>query len=76
MIKFVTEEEQKSTLTFDMVEKNQFFIDGGYLCQKINDTSYIVIANKDKSPHTIYVNCVHFKIKIDKILPKVTRIEF
>lgn len=76
MIKFITEEKHEKELTFKMVEKDQFFIsDYGFLCQKNDDFSFIIIANEEGVPYCNYRGMPD-NTKIQKILPKVIKIEF
>lgn len=58
MIKFITKEPDESEkLTFDMVEDNQFFVDyDGYLCQKVHERSFCLIANPDNQPFQVILN--------------------
>ena len=76
-MKFILETpaEEKSS-TYNCVEINQFFVTvDGELCQKIDDSSYIMVATKDGTPFAdYYSNTYGFIIK--RILPKVAKIEF
>jgi hypothetical protein len=53
MIKFIREkfEEKPPIYYFENVADNQFFVkDIGQLCQKVNDYSYIILADKEVYP--------------------------
>lgn len=76
-MKFILETPaEEKILTFEDVKVNQFFVTvDGELCQKINSSSYNLIAVKDGTPFADYLsNSYGFIIK--RILPKVVKIEF
>ena len=77
MIKFYTEKEEPQKPTFGMVEKCQFFVMHGCLCQKISEDSFFIIANNKGEPTGSFgLTFPYPTAPIDKILPKVTKIEF
>lgn len=66
-------------LTFSEVEEDQFFVDqDGRLCQKGGETFYCMIAESDGTPYlTHYCDEDGFDdMFIDRILPRVDKIEF
>lgn len=75
MIKFIQKDEGgKEELTFAMVKEDRFFIDfHGYLCMKIDISSYTTIANNDNNPYCYYFTC-NGDMKIKKILPEIDKI--
>lgn len=76
-IKFITEEAQDLSLTFRMVEDDQFFVNSyGWLCQRSSGDACCVIAQKDGLPYSGKINCIAPDTPIQRILPKVTKIEF
>ena len=77
MIKFiVAEEKQEKQLTLDDVKENQFFVDDeGRLCQKVGADCYNTITDAMGIPFAYEVFCKSDCL-IERILPKVTRIEF
>lgn len=77
-IKFHTDNQETQTnLTLLDVDENQFFInDNGYLCQKVSNYAYNVIAVSQGMPLAYYKNLdlSDSLAIIYKILPKVTKI--
>lgn len=78
MIKFIEEiPEEVKKPTLGMVEEDQFFISiSGYLCQKYEGHSYVTIANRHGDPELYIYHDVEYDLEIQKILPKITKIEF
>jgi len=80
MIKFITEEPTPAQLEFRDVEEDQFFVNHyGNLCQKISDDQYNVIADKNGVPLgccTTHADEDRRDRFVQRILPKITRIEF
>ena len=77
MIKFITSETPETKYSFGKVEINQFFIDeDNNLCQKETFASYVVLANEDGNPYCYFVSNMKADEPINKILPKVSKIEF
>jgi hypothetical protein len=80
MIKFITEETTPAQLEFRDVEEDQFFVNHyGNLCQKISDDKYNVIADKNGGPlgcAATFVGEDRRDLFVQRILPKITRIEF
>lgn len=78
MIKFITEKAKKDkSPTFGQVEENQFFIDAkNRLCQKMNAEAYIVLTNEQGDPWATWLEDIEEDRIINKILPKVIRIEW
>lgn len=75
MIKFITEMEE-SELEFGDVEIYQFFVDlEGCLCQKIDFTSYVTIANEGGDPFCCLCKDINSCTLIQRILP-ITTIKF
>lgn len=76
-MKFILETPaEEKTLTFEDVEINQFFVTiYGELCQKIGRSSYNMIAEKDGTPFAEHFGDSYGFI-IERILPKVAKIEF
>ncbi len=76
-MKFIYEEEAKEQhLTFDMVESDQFFVNNdGCLCQKVHDDRYNVLSNYLGEPFAFCHDCEKDE-EIQRILPKVVKIEF
>ena len=76
-MKFILETPaEEKPLTFEDVEVNQFFVTvGGELCQKIDSSSYNMVAAKDGIPLADYY-CSSYGFKIQRILPKVAKIKF
>lgn len=62
-------------VTFGMVDEDQFFVSGGYLYQKINDFRAQMIAGRDGCPCAATDDFDEDEA-IDRILPRVVRIEF
>ena len=74
-IKFIIANDDYEA-TFGQVEENQMFIDShGYLCQKVDEDWYNVIADAHGEPLSDRRDAIGSD-KISKILPKVTKIEF
>lgn len=73
---FEKEENQESYLTIADVEVNQFFVCmDGYLCQKITDSRYATIAKRNGQLYSGIFSCgAHYRI--ERILPKIAKIEF
>lgn len=68
---------EEKRLTFNDVEVNQFFVtEYGELCQKIGCSSYNMVALKDGTPFADYYSDLHDDFVIERILPKVVKIEF
>ena len=75
-MKFIYEKQEESKpLTLFDVEINQFFVKGGYLCQKEYDNTYVTIADPDGTPRCEHNSGDDFDT-IDRILPFVKKIEF
>ncbi len=77
-IKFISEEEKNTeNLTLHDVEEHQFFVSKyGQLCQKIDRSSYQVIAQHNGEPYAGLVMHRDEYDDIKKILPKIKKIEF
>ncbi len=78
MIKFIQQEEAKGlSSTLADVQVNQFFIGmGGCFCQKVSDTSFIVIANGMGYPYADWSRDVSEHQSIIAVLPHIGKIEF
>jgi len=76
MIKFTQEDDIKPTPTFGDVVIDQFFVDGGQLWQKIDSTSANLIAAANGNPLSNHDSKYHTDDPIDRIISKVTKIEF
>ena len=77
MIKFIQEEDQQKELTFSMVEKNQFFeTQEGHLGHKSGDDSCNIVASIAGNPCADTWGDMDSSTKINRILPKITKIEF
>lgn len=77
MIKFITEQDKQVIHLFKNVCVNQFFIHKqGYLCQKSTGSSFCMIADEDGEPYSDYYDDIDGDYAIQKILPKVIKIEF
>lgn len=64
-------------LTFSDVEEDQFFVDqDGRLCQKGGETFYCMITESDGTPCSIYYNGAYDDMPIERVLPRVDKIEF
>lgn len=76
-MKFIYEEVKKNKqLTLEEVEENQFFVcTDGYLCQKADETAYTTIADDEGNPTCCKLDC-DYDIPIQRILPRVEKIEF
>ena len=85
-MKFIleTQAEEKSS-TYNCVEINQFFVTvGGELCQKLGSLYYNMVALKDGTPCRLLhfapaapnYSDIHQDFIINRILPKVLKIEF
>jgi hypothetical protein len=77
-MKFILEENQETNLlSLKDVEENQFFVDlTGCLCQKTTDRSFVVIAHSNGQPHSDHFAGQSNNLRINRILPKVVKIEF
>ncbi len=77
MIEFITTRKiEEKELTFDMVEKNQFFIDSdGWLFQKSSDNEFMSIADDEGIPTSVSFSRGELE-GIRKILPKVYKIRW
>jgi hypothetical protein len=77
-MKFILEENQETKLpSLKDVEENQFFVCScGSLCQKTTNSSYSVVALSNGGPHGDYYSGQSINLRINKILPKVVKIEF
>lgn len=76
-MKFIFAEKQETKLSLKDVEENQFFVcSWGRLCQKTADTSYLIIADEDGMPYSVYCSNTNINTRINRILPKVLKIEF
>lgn len=75
-MKFIYENDE-SSLTFSDVPEDSFFVDKqGYLCQKSDDVTYVVIANYEGKPVS-YINYdIARDFAIERVIPKVKKIEF
>lgn len=77
VVKFITNENNDVQPTFDMVRNDQFFVDAnGWIAQKLNSSFYFTIADPDGIPASIYHDDAKPKMKITRVLPTVTKIEF
>jgi hypothetical protein len=77
MFKITTEKETEKQLKFGDVEEDQFFVNtNGNLCQKSSSDVYTTIASKYGKPMSKTEYVVDYNTKIQKIFPKVTKIEF
>lgn len=77
MFKITTEKETEKQLTFKDVAENQFFVNNnGNLCQKSSSDVYTTIASKYGKPMSMTEYDVDYDTKIQKIFPKVIKIEF
>ena len=73
----IFEKKQSEELTFEDVEENQFFVcKEGFLCQKSTRTEYNIIAKPDGSVYSTSPVSVRRTIKIERLIPKVTKIKF
>jgi len=77
-MKFILESPAKEKrLTFNDVEVNQFFVtEDGELCQKIDHSSYNMVALKNGIPYADYFNRILRDFVIERILPEDVKIEF
>jgi hypothetical protein len=80
MIKFITEENTPAQLEFRDIKENQFFVNFyGNLCQKVSSNQYNTIADKNGVPFgcaSIHIDEDRRDMFVQRILPKITRIEF
>lgn len=77
MIEFIVERSSETVLTFSDVKEDQFFVsEPGYLCQKRDKDSYNIIADAEGKPYSRQIEKVESERVINKILPKVSKIEF
>jgi hypothetical protein len=76
-MKFILEENQETKLpSLKDVEINQFFVHkDGPLCQKTTNTSFVLIADSNGQPYSEHFE-EQFNLRINRILPKVVKIEF
>lgn len=76
-MKFIyAKKEKNKELTLRDVEENQFFVcKDGYLCQKIDSTDYVTIADEKGNP-TCNTYAEPEDAPIVRILPRVEKIEF
>lgn len=75
-MKFIFENPEKKVPVFGDVQINQFFVDvGGCLCQKTDSFHYSMITNDQGVPYSLCQNMEPNSI-IQRILPKVKKIEF
>lgn len=75
-MKFITEENKEEKPTFEKVENDQFFVHKGNLYQKVSDDRGNKIANREGYPEALDCISFHWTTEIDKICPKVIKIEF
>ncbi len=78
-MKFILETPaEEKRLTFEDVEINQFFVcDDGFLCQKVDEWSFNYIAEPPYgAPYADHMNGCDPNFVIERILPKVVKIEF
>lgn len=75
-MKFIYEDKSDKKLTFACVELNQFYVSGGLLCQKVSDESYNILALSTGYPYSDHIKEAESSDPIDRILPKVIKIEF
>lgn len=74
---FIYENEAVKTPTFGDVEHNQFFVDNnGYLCQKTGIRCFTIVAQNDGTPYSSWLENVRSDRTIQRIIPKVQKIEF
>jgi hypothetical protein len=68
---------ESGVLTLADVEEDQFFVDkDGWLGQKVGRTGYVLIAADDGEPCcTVYEDADEYEV-IQRVLPKVTKINF
>ena len=78
MIKFVYEKERSGKgLVFGDVEEDQLFVSVyGNLCQKVGRDSYNIIADNTGEPCAGHIDDVKLNGRIQRILPRVEKIEF
>ena len=74
-MKIIFETDPNTKLKFSDVEIDQFFVYVGMLCQKIHNTSFSIITDFEGSPCADTDNA-YADMEIDRILPKVKKIEF
>ncbi len=75
-MKFILAEKQETKPSLKDVETNQFFVTvDGELCQKISCSSYNMVALKGGIPYADYFSDCHDFV-IERVLPKVVKIEF
>jgi len=77
-IKFITDKDEMARpVEFRDVKENQFFIsDSGKLCQKADSRRYNTISDSKGYPWSTTIGDANESMKIRKILPEVTKIEF
>ena len=79
MIEFIEEkfEEKPPIYYFKDVADNQFFVnDIGLLCQKVDDYSYIILADKRGIPCANWDADARADDKIQRLSPFIKKIEF
>jgi hypothetical protein len=68
---------ETGVLTLADVEEDQFFVDKqGYLCQKLSRCDYVRLARASGLPHCDYFGENDSDMVIQRVLPKVTKINF
>lgn len=77
-MKFILETPaEEKRLTFEDVEINQFFVRDGFLCQKVDNWCFNYIAESPHgAPYADHVTGCAPDFLIERILPKVLKIEF
>jgi len=77
-MKFILEKNQETNLpSLKDVEDNQFFVNlTGCLCQKTTNKSFVVIADSKGQPYSCHSEEQSINLRINRILPKVVKIEF
>ena len=76
MIKFITDKESRSNLSFANVKLNQFFVSDRYLCQKVCDDAYTQIADEDGVPYAGWVEECDEDFEVERIVENISKIEF
>ena len=77
MVTFETEEPTAKAPTFGDVAQNQLFVNEGFLCQKVSDGRYNCIADPHGYPNARQIRVANPQFaRIQRILPKVTKINF
>lgn len=76
-MKFILEETQDKSPVFGDVEIDQFFVNKfGELCQKITADTFVALTDEEGKPCAYYSHSVMPTQPIQRILPKVVRIEY